>query len=303
MIDISKIKITTLSENTAADLRYIAEWGLSFHIEIEGGPTFMFDTGGGLSCVYNADVAGIRLSDIDMILLSHGHADHTGGLRSVLQRIHNENPQKGCVATYCHPAALEPQFIIKPDRKYYFQGCPYSVEELVSLGADFITSPEAQWLGDDVILSGEIPMQTDFESIAPILFLKRKGEYIDSPVDDDQAVFLKTNKGLLIIAGCAHRGIINTIMHAKKITGMENIFMVVGGTHLVNTSDLQQQMTLESLNAFGVEKIGVSHCTGMKAAGFLACNLGFDRFFYNNAGTQITFKDDRTVITAFEKYQ
>ncbi|MFH2092609.1 MAG: MBL fold metallo-hydrolase, partial [Pseudomonadota bacterium] len=141
------------------------------------------------------------------------------------------------------------------------------------------------------------------ESVAPILFLKRDGEYVDSPVQDDQSLFFKTNKGLVVVAGCAHRGVINTTLHARVITGIEDVFMVIGGIHLLNTSDLQQQETLEYFNALNIQKIGVSHCTGMKAAGFLAQNLGFDRFFYNNAGTSISFdQEDQLSVRAFEKY-
>ena len=304
MIDLSRITITTLSENSVADIGYAAEWGLSLHIDIQDGPTILFDTGGGDTCVFNANVAGIRLSDVDMILLSHGHADHTGGLYSVLNQIRNETPAKDSIPTVCHPAALEPQYIIKPDKQYYYQGCPFTRDQLESLGADFLLSEKPRMFEDgDIVFSGEVPMVTDFEAVAPILFLKQAGAYVDSPVQDDQSLFIKTDQGILVIAGCAHRGIVNTMLHARTLTGMDDIFMVIGGIHLLNTSRLQQEMTLELLNQFNVSSVGVSHCTGMKPAGFLAQNLGFDRFFYNNAGTRIDFKEGRPLIRAFEKYE
>ena len=145
-------------------------------------------------------------------------------------------------------------------------------------------------------------MNNDFESIAPILFLRQDGVYIDSPVPDDQSLFLKTQKGLLIISGCAHRGIVNTIQLAQKLCKTEKIYMVIGGIHLLNTSRRQQNMTLDFFKSLDIEKIGVSHCTGMKAAGFLAQNLGFDKFFYNNAGTSISFEKGECIIKSFEKY-
>ncbi|MBW1692026.1 MAG: MBL fold metallo-hydrolase [Deltaproteobacteria bacterium] len=301
-MNIEKIRITTLSENSVADIYYVAEWGLSVHISIEGGLSILFDTGFRQACTYNADVAGIRLSNVDIIVLSHGHSDHTGGLRSVLQQIKYEKPDRSHVDILCHPAAIEPQYVKHTDH-YFYRGCPHHIEELIRLGARFKTSSEPTWLTEDIVVSGEVPMKTNFESVAPICFSKRNGQYVSSSVDDDQALFFKTNRGLLVIAGCAHRGIINTIMHARALFGMDKVFMVIGGTHLLNTSCEQQEKTTEALKAFGVKKIGVSHCTGMKPAGYLSEQLGPERFFFNNAGTRITFPNEKIKVDAFEKYK
>lgn len=301
MLDIEKIKITTLSENSVADIYYLAEWGLSVHLAIEGGLSLLFDTGAGQVCTYNAAVAGIRLSDIDMIVLSHGHTDHTGGLRSVLQEIRYQAPERSHVDVICHPAAIESQYVKHTDH-YFYRGCPFAIDELVRLGANFITSAEPVRLTHDVIISGEVPMVTEFESVAPICFLKKDGRYIDSPVEDDQALFISTNKGLLIILGCAHRGMINTIMHARKVTGINEVFMVIGGTHLLNTSREQQEKTLSILKEIGVKKVGVSHCTGMRPASFLSEHLGANTFFFNNAGAGITFSEERVNVNSFENY-
>ena len=301
MLNIEKIGITTLSENSVADIYYVAEWGLSVHISIEDGPTILFDTGFRQACTYNARVAGIRLSCVDLIVLSHGHSDHTGGLRSVLQQIKYEKPDTAHVDILCHPAAIEPQYVKHTDH-YFYRGCPHHVEELIGLGARFKTSSEPTWLTEEIVVSGEVPMKSEFESVAPICFLKRNGRYVSSPEVDDQALFLKTDKGLLIISGCAHRGIINIIMHARALTGMDKVFMVIGGTHLLNTSREKQAETMEALKTFGVEKIGVSHCTGMKPASYLSEQLGSERFFFNNAGTRITFPNGKMKVDAFEKH-
>jgi 7,8-dihydropterin-6-yl-methyl-4-(beta-D-ribofuranosyl)aminobenzene 5'-phosphate synthase len=177
------------------------------------------------------------------------------------------------------------------------------MEELIRLGARFKTSSKPIHLTEDIVASGEVPMKAAFESVAPICFLKNGGRYVESREDDDQALFFKTDKGLLIILGCAHRGIINTILHAKALTGMDEVFLVIGGTHLLNTSREQQEKTLEALKHLGVKKIGVSHCTGMKPASFLSEQLGPERFFYNNAGTKVTFPDGKMKVSAFEKYE
>jgi 7,8-dihydropterin-6-yl-methyl-4-(beta-D-ribofuranosyl)aminobenzene 5'-phosphate synthase len=301
MLDIRNLSITTLSENSVADINYVAEWGLSIYLSTGTGLDILFDAGYGDACVHNAHVAGVRLSEIGFIALSHGHTDHTGGLRFVLRQINFEKPNRKHVDIFCHPAAIKPQHV-RHTSEFFFRGCPYALEELKSLGARFKTSSKPVWLTKDIVLSGEIPMATGFERIAPICFLKKKGKYVSSMEEDDQALFLRTSKGLLIILGCAHRGIINTIAHAKTLTGMDKIVLVIGGTHLMNTSREQQKKTLEALKAFDVQKIGVSHCTGMRPAAYLASQLGDKRFFFNNAGTRITFPNGNTRIDAFEKH-
>jgi 7,8-dihydropterin-6-yl-methyl-4-(beta-D-ribofuranosyl)aminobenzene 5'-phosphate synthase len=302
MLDIEKIEITTLCENTAADIYYIGEWGLSIHISVGKDLSILFDTGSKNACAHNANVAGIRLSEIEMIVLSHGHSDHTGGLRTVLQQIRYEKPKRPHVDILCHPAAIETQHVKRGDR-YFYRGCPYHIEELMRLGARFHTSKEPRWITEDIVTSGEVPMETDFESVAPICFLKEKDQYVCSPVADDQALFIRTNLGLIVVSGCAHRGIINTITHAKRLTDVDDVFMVIGGTHLSNTSQKQQEATVEAFDDIGVKKVGVSHCTGMRAAAFLSEKLGPKRFFFNNAGTAIRFSGDKVAVRAFEKYE
>ena len=150
-------------------------------------------------------------------------------------------------------------------------------------------------------MSGEIPLQTDFESPSDICYLKTAGEFHPSPVQDDQSLFVRTSAGLLVLSGCAHRGIINTLLHAREITGLEQIHLVVGGTHLLNTAMHQQERTADLFQELKVHKIGVSHCTGLKPACYLAQRLGLEKFFFNNAGTTISFLGQDISVKAFEK--
>ena len=106
-----------------------------------------------------------------------------------------------------------------------------------------------------------------------------------NPADSNHGI-IKTSKGLVIILGCAHRGVINTLLYARKITGENRIYMVMGGAHLVNASRERIYKTIAALRALGIEKIGLSHCTGDKATVMLIQEFGED-FFFNRAGTEL----------------
>lgn len=103
-------------------------------------------------------------------------------------------------------------------------------------------------------------------------------------------ISIKTERGLIIVLGCAHRGMMNTVHHARELTGMDDVHMVVGGTHLVGASDHQMQCTIDELKRTRVARVGVSHCTGLASAAKLAVALGPEVLFHNNAGNVITFQ-------------
>jgi 7,8-dihydropterin-6-yl-methyl-4-(beta-D-ribofuranosyl)aminobenzene 5'-phosphate synthase len=281
-----ELRITTLSENTtlARPRGLLGEWGLSILVEVDDLKVLL-DTGQSISTVHNADVLGIELSQIDKIVLSHGHYDHTGGLRKVLRRMRKE------VEIMAHPDAWDAKYGYNPAENYsMYIGVPFQREELESLGAVFKLTDEPVWLSDNMVTSGEIPMTTDYETIDPGLYVKEGSEFRPDLLRDDQALFIKTQQGLVVILGCAHRGVINTLRHAQKVTGVEPIHAVVGGTHLFRASEVQLELTIAELKALGIQRLGVSHCTGMLAAARLAQEFGQD-FFFNNTGTRITFEE------------
>jgi 7,8-dihydropterin-6-yl-methyl-4-(beta-D-ribofuranosyl)aminobenzene 5'-phosphate synthase len=305
MLDTKHLRLTTLSENTAKSLWLIGEWGWSMFIEANGFRV-LFDAGLRISATYNAAVMGIDLSTIDRIALSHGHVDHTGGLRDVLDRagtqIGHSNDLKRephTIEVIAHPDIWGPKFIKHPGQTTYgFRGMPFRKVELEERqGARFLESREPVWLTDDIVWSGEVPMRNDFEVIARICFVKENGDtdqggsagFAPDPLNDDAALYLRTERGLVIVLGCAHRGIINTIHHAQQLTGLDRVHMVVGGTHLINTSEHQMESTISELKRLNIQKIGVSHCTGAVSAAKLAAAFGNDVFFYNNAGNVIRF--------------
>ena len=273
------IQITTLSENTAGKVNLIAEWGFSILIETDA-QKILFDTGRSFSAACNVITLGIDLSRLDKIVFSHGHADHTGGLLDILKIV------KDGVEVIAHPDIWAAKYVKQPEEAEKYAGVPFPKEAAETLGASFNLTKEPVWISENIVTSGEIPMITEYEKIDPVVYVRDKGELEPDPLWDDQALFLKSEKGLIIILGCAHRGIINTIRHAQKLTGLESIYAVIGGTHLISASPERMDSTIVELLSFGVQKLGVSHCTGLPASAILAHTFG-EAFFFNNAGTRI----------------
>jgi len=275
-----QIKLTTLSENTAGRVGLLAEWGLSVLVEVDNYKVLL-DTGLDMSAAYNAVIMGIDLSAVDRMVLSHGHRDHTGGLRHVLSSMRKE------IEVIAHPDIWAVKYSRTFSKQEQYAGIPFAREALESWGASFRLTKKPVWITDNIVTTGEIPTLTEYEKIDSELFVKESGELRPDPLKDDLALIIKTEMGLIVVLGCGHRGMINTLHHARKITGVEQIHMVVGGTHLIHASREQIDLTIAELKRLGVQRIGVSHCTGLPAAAILFQEFG-DNFFFNNTGKVIT---------------
>jgi 7,8-dihydropterin-6-yl-methyl-4-(beta-D-ribofuranosyl)aminobenzene 5'-phosphate synthase len=273
------LRITTLSENTAGIPGAIAEWGLSVLVDT-GEAKVLFDTGASSSVPHNVRLLGVDLSQIDKIALSHGHYDHTGGLMGVLRQAGKP------MEIIAHTDVWANKYAKAGDFERYI-GIPFKREELESIGASFTLSEGPVWITDDIVTTGEVPMVTGYEEIEPMMRVKEGNEFLPDPFRDDQALVVKTEVGLVVVLGCAHRGAINTIKHAQKITGVERVHTVIGGTHLVQASEERITLTAAALQEMGVQRVGVSHCTGLNSSVLLAQQLG-ETFFFNNTGTSIT---------------
>ncbi len=318
MIEMDNILIKTLIDNTAATPFVMAEWGLSIFIKV-GEKNILFDTGAGNSQVllHNMKAMDVDPKEIDLLVLSHGHQDHTGGLRPFFENLYYKNKDKK-IDVISHPAALRPEYV-KGIGNF---GCPYTKEELMKFGARFKLTKDPTWITDDIITSGEVPMTNDYEKVGKAFYREAGDESVPNkniindeeilgfkPVDknfvqdeeliDDQAIFLKTELGLIIILGCAHRGTINTISHAQEVTGMDKVYMVIGGTHTSGVSEYRMNSTIEKLKRLNVRKVGVSHCTGSVSGCILSSSLRKDVFFHNNAGSVIRFDNNKLKVNEF----
>ncbi len=274
-----EVRLTTLCENTAA-FGFWAEWGLSILIEVNGSKVLM-DTGMSTTALHNAQLLGLSFSNLNAIVLSHGHMDHTGGLKEVLRIA-------GPTSVVGHPDLWNPKYARLKSGKQIYIGVPFLREEMESLGASFNLSSDPVEITPHIVTSGEVPITTDYEQIAKESLLRTGSGLEPDSFTDDLSLAIKTDNGLIVVLGCAHRGPVNSIRRLQKVTGEERIYAVVGGTHLKDASKERIEKTISAFKKMNVSKVGCAHCTGFKAASMMSEAFG-DDFVNLNAGVQLVF--------------
>ena len=234
-----KISITVLVENSVHERGLKAEHGLAWHIQF-GSHQVLFDTGQTDLLVENARQLGISLDRLNAIVLSHGHYDHTGGLAAMVVA-------SPCPPVFLHPAAREPKFSLQPDGTPRFIGLPEASHAfLVHHQAQIIETRTCTELVKGLFVTGEIPRRTSYEDPGGRFFLDERATQPD-PVRDDQAVFFDTREGLVVVLGCAHAGVINTLDYIQGLNPGRPFRAVLGGLHLLNASSERLAATVEAL--------------------------------------------------------
>lgn len=273
-----EMRLVTLSENSVGLRRgVLAEHGFSAYLEF-GGRRLIFDAGQTTTCIHNASFLGIDLAGVP-IVLSHGHYDHTGGILSLLERT-------GPVPVYAHPDVFISRYSRRGGATRQI-GLPFEREDLEAMGAEFDLSRRGREIRPGLWLTGEVPRFTEFETASEdLVVLSEEGAVMIDPLLDDQALVLVLEKGLFVLLGCAHAGMINTLEHAKRVTGVDTIIGVAGGTHIGFGGEDKLPKTIEALRTLDIEILAPSHCTGFVAASALAAEFP-DRFIENCVGTEI----------------
>ena len=258
---IERLQITVLADDHVAAPNLLAEHGLSMLIEADGR-RILFDTGQGKVLRGNAGARGIRLSGLDAVVLSHGHYDHTGGLAALLQ----ENSPS---AIFVHPAALHPKYAKSDGKPHRSIGIPESSRQALSAVHDRIVwTQSAIEVVPDIWCTGEIPRLPANEQTDTGFFLDADCRDPD-PLNDDQALFIETRPGIVVITGCAHAGIVNTLDRVSALTDRDDICMLAGGLHLARATNQQLEASADAIGRRNARVLAPCHCTGMGAHSYL----------------------------------
>lgn len=259
-------RITVLCENSVGPLSgTLGEHGFAALIEPSEGDPLLFDTGQGLTLLHNARRMNKDLSKVSQVVLSHGHYDHAGGLKPLLDAC-------GPKQVFGHPELFRSRYRVKDTGDCYPIGLPFNRAELEEAGATFDLSADFRMVAPGISLSGEVPRVNVSEAGDQGLYCDCTGQELDT-TPDDQSLLLETERGLVLILGCCHAGLVNTVEHVAYMTGRRDIYAIIGGTHLGFCGQEQLGATVDMLKGLGVKKLSVSHCTGFAASLRLAREL------------------------------
>ncbi len=275
-----KLKITTLIENNPDDKNQLLnEHGLSLYIETDG-KRILFDTGESGAFIQNAKTLNKNLEKLDYCVISHGHYDHSGGVEKFINVI-NE-----------YPTFIVGEEFFKP--KYKTLDTPDYIFNGNSFNEDFILSKQIAlrkikdnmtYLTDYIMVFHHFSRYTDYEKRNSRFYIKDNNEYYPDDFDDEISLGVITEKGLVVIVGCSHIGIINILKSISKRVNIP-IYAVIGGTHLIEANEVRMQETINAFKEMNIKLIALSHCTGKEGIRRISEELS-EEFLYNNTGTVI----------------
>ena len=281
------VKVVTLADNLVYYSRLLGQFGFSAFIEVidkdRTAHHIVFDTGSNKQgLLHNIKALKTDMSSLEFIVLSHGHYDHTSATVELIKKSQKQ------VKVLVHPYAFLPKFRIRKKRREY-HGIPKGerATDIQEAGGHIIKTTKPTEIIPGIITSGEIERTNLFEKITWKAKTVIEGKQVQDKVLEDQALFINIRKhGLLVIVGCAHAGIVNTLDHALSATGARKLYGFVGGTHLISPREHRLNETIKMLKDYDLKLIAPCHCTGYKSMTVL--NQTFpDEFVLNYTGRTI----------------
>jgi 7,8-dihydropterin-6-yl-methyl-4-(beta-D-ribofuranosyl)aminobenzene 5'-phosphate synthase len=235
---------------------------------------------------HNAMTLGVDMAEVEAAALSHGHSDHTGGMKKLSDLIGKRD-----IPLFIHPAAFKSPRYLKYGEEIRIHFPKLTKDMVKQAGFSVIeTKKPCNFLDDTVLFLGEIPRSTDFEKGFPIAHWQKDGKELWDAIEDDTSIVMNLKeKGLVILSGCAHAGIISTVYHAINVTGVKQIYAVMGGFHL--SGPLFEPIidrTTQEIRKIHPAYVIPTHCTGRKAIMAMEKQMP-EQFILNMAGTKLTF--------------
>jgi len=264
--ELNSLKITVLAEDSVLyESHYLGQHGVSFLLEGVKGSDVMrilVDVGqDSQALLNNMKLMNISPAIIDAVVLTHCHYDHTQGVARMLREIGRKDIQ-----VIAHRDIFRLNFVTEPYPRHVGIMPGDSREEIEKAGGSLLLTRDPVKLMSGITTTGEVKRQTDFEEVGIALKTIEGGEVVDDRMLDDISVVANVNgKGLVIVTGCSHAGIVNIARHAVELTGCEKIEGILGGLHLVDASDVRIRKTVDELSRLNPKWICAGHCTGFKA--------------------------------------
>jgi len=285
--ELDSLKITVLTEDSVLyESHYLGQHEVSFLLEGAKGSDVMrilVDVGqNSQALLNNMKLMNISPSIIDAVVLTHCHYDHTQGVARMLKEIGRKD-----IRVIAHRDIFRLNFVTEPYLRHVGIMPGDSREEIEKAGGSLLLNKGSVKLMSGITTTGEVKRQTDFEQVGIALKTLEGGEVVDDQMLDDISVVANVSgKGLVIVTGCSHAGIVNIAKHAMELTGCEKIEGIIGGLHLIDAPDDRIKRTVEELSKLNPEWICAGHCTGFKAQ--VELYLAFrERFSPLQTGMQI----------------
>ncbi|MDD3063756.1 MAG: MBL fold metallo-hydrolase [Anaerostipes sp.] len=275
-----ELKITTLIENNSDDNgQLLYEHGLSLYIETDG-KNILFDTGESGNFIKNAKSLNKNLEILDYCIISHGHYDHSGGIEKFISEV-EKVPQFIVGEEF-----FNPKYKTVDTPGYKFNGNSFDEEFIAKKQISLRKVKEDMiYLTDNIIVFHHFSRYTDYEARNSRFFIKENAEFIPDNFDDEISLGIITEKGLVVIVGCSHVGIVNILKTISKRVDIP-IHAVIGGTHLIEADEFRMKKTMDAFKEMKIRLIAVSHCTGEEGIRLISEELK-EQFLYNNTGKVI----------------